>query len=294
MPVSQRKKPSVKEPLPASERVRKHFRSLVAQIEGGHLKNALKTCDKILRLEPNDPDALQGKLALLLHTEQYALALELSETFFQETQMSFSLAFGKAYALYRLNREKDASNVVKEINPQDEHEVRGVKHMEAQIEYRRGNYQKAQGLYSTIFDSSPPHSDEQSDSLTNLTASQVHLDFLQAGFLRSLHTLPQPVIGTLEDIPPPLLASKHPVLNTAFAPQPVQERKKMRMSRIPKGVVPGVTPPPDPERWLKKSERTNLYHHGIKRRKATAGGAMQGSLVEGSSKGSSGKGKKRK
>lgn len=35
-----------KKVVPVSERVQKHFKSLVAQIEGGHLQNAIKTCDK--------------------------------------------------------------------------------------------------------------------------------------------------------------------------------------------------------------------------------------------------------
>jgi signal recognition particle subunit SRP72 len=55
------------------------------------------------------------------------------------------------------------------------------------------------------------------------------------------------------------------------APAPV---KKVRKSRVPAGVTPGVTPPPDPERWLKKSERSTF---GLgKRRKGGSGGASQG------------------
>lgn len=144
------------------------------------------------------------------------------------------------------------------------------------------------------------NSDEQADSLTNLTASQTHLEFLQAGFLRSLHSLPQNLSNSLEDAPPPVLVSSHPVIAAVSTQQQGQShgsvKKKVRASRVPKGVVPGVTPP-DPERWLKKSERTNIHHHGGRRRKgATGGGATQGSLVEGGPKGSSGasKGKKKR
>jgi signal recognition particle subunit SRP72 len=74
--------------------------------------------------------------------------------------------------------------------------------------------------------------------------------------------------------------------------------------RLPKGVVLGVTPPPDPERWLKKSERTNF---GQRRRKGGAGGggggATQGSAADvpaavesgkGGSGNAKGKGKKKK
>lgn len=39
-------KTSSKPPLTDEERTKKHFKSLLAQVEGGHWKNALKTCDK--------------------------------------------------------------------------------------------------------------------------------------------------------------------------------------------------------------------------------------------------------
>jgi signal recognition particle subunit SRP72 len=143
-------------------------------------------------------------------------------------------------------------------------------------------------------------SDEQSDSLTNLTASQTHLGFLQAGFLRSLHLLPQSLSSSLEDAAPPPLVSPHPIIATASIQQQrqvhISEKKNVRACRVPKGVVPGVTPPPDPERWLKKSERTNIHYHNVRRRKGATGGTTQGSLVEGGSKGSGGasKGKKKR
>lgn len=57
---------------------------------------------------------------------------------------------------------------------------------------------------------------------------------------------------------------------------PVDKSKKVRMSRVPPGVTPGVTPPPDPERWLKKSERSS-YNQG--RRRRGGGGATQGSAA---------------
>jgi signal recognition particle subunit SRP72 len=52
------------------------------------------------------------------------------------------------------------------------------------------------------------------------------------------------------------------------------------MSRVPKGVIPGVTPPPDPERWLKKSERSTFSQGKKRRGVGGVGGASQGSTVE--------------
>jgi signal recognition particle subunit SRP72 len=69
--------------------------------------------------------------------------------------------------------------------------------------------------------------------------------------------------------------------------------KAPRKSRIPKGVIPGITLPPDPERWIKKSERTRVETSGKKKK---LGGATQGSAVIDSKAlgGGGGKNKKRK
>lgn len=64
----------------------------------------------------------------------------------------------------------------------------------------------------------------------------------------------------------PTTASKPSGSSAPIAP------RKVRARRVPKGVVPGVTPPPDPERWLKKTERST-YHPGKKRGRT---GATQG------------------
>ena len=56
--------------------------------------------------------------------------------------------------------------------------------------------------------------------------------------------------------------------------------KKVRMKRVPKGVIPGVTPAPDPERWLKKSERTNYGQGNYRKRKGVGGGATQGAVAD--------------
>jgi len=61
----------------------------------------------------------------------------------------------------------------------------------------------------------------------------------------------------------------------------------VRKSRVPKGVVPGVTPAPDPERWLKKSERSS-FGQGSRKRRGGGAGATQGSTLESGPVGASG------
>ena len=62
--------------------------------------------------------------------------------------------------------------------------------------------------------------------------------------------------------------------STGLNPKPAP--KKVRASRVPAGVIPGVTPAPDPERWLKKSERST-YGQGKRKKGPGGGGATQGS-----------------
>jgi len=142
-------------------------------------------------------------------------------------------------------------------------------------------------------------SEEYSDILTNFQASQKHLDFFNTDYLRVLDGLSSDVTGSLEHAPPPVppnssygtavgaVPSANILEDVGGKSDPV---RKVRARRVPKGVVPGVTPPPDPERWLKKSERST-FQHGRGKRKG-GGGATQG-LVEsvgGSTTGGHGRG----
>jgi signal recognition particle subunit SRP72 len=49
------------------------------------------------------------------------------------------------------------------------------------------------------------------------------------------------------------------------------------MSRVPAGVIPGVTPVPDPERRLKKSQRSTIGQGKKRKGISGGGGATQGS-----------------
>jgi signal recognition particle subunit SRP72 len=126
-------------------------------------------------------------------------------------------------------------------------------------------------------------SEEHEDIVTDLHAAQEHLDFLESGYLSSIDALRPSLLASLESAPPPTQASALPSAaavstaagSTSAAPAPAP--KKTRARRVPKGVVPGVTPAPDPERWIKKSERSTF---STRRRGNKAGGATQGIVLE--------------
>lgn len=269
-----------KKELSSEERVRRLFKALCAQVDGGHFKNAVKTCDKILRIDHSDQDAFRTKLFLLLQTEQYEVALALMDSLNESRQ------YEKTYALYRLHREKEALSALDDLKAKSP-EDRGVMHLEAQLEYRQSSYQSALDRYTQLLDTSAVDSDEHADLLTNLNAAQAHLDFQTTGFLHALDALPASVINSLESTAPPpppgaSVVASASVIQASAAPVPsdAPEKKKVRVSRVPKGVIPGVTPPPDPERWLKKSERSNYSLGAGRRRKVGGGGATQGSVAE--------------
>ncbi|KAA1470475.1 hypothetical protein DENSPDRAFT_836287 [Dentipellis sp. KUC8613] len=285
---TQKKKHAAKKQLSTEERLKRLFTSLCAQIDGGHFTNAAKTCDKILRLEPTDEDALQTKLFLLLQTEQYTAAISLLGS----SKLKSGGPFERAYCLYRLQHEPEAAELlqgIKEAKAGNDDD-RGVLHLEAQLNYRQGAYQDAFDLYNQLLDTTEPHTEEHSDILTNLQASQKHLDFINTDYHRALDQLPTSLTNALETAPPPvqstssLAASIGAFASSAAASQGDVEvtrptvPKKTRARRVPKGVVPGVTPPPDPERWVKKSERSTFMQARGKRK--GGGGATQG-VVEG-------------
>ncbi|KAG1767465.1 hypothetical protein EV702DRAFT_980064 [Suillus placidus] len=273
---SRQRRPQKQQPALPTDRLKRLFTSLCAQVDGGHFANAIHTCNKILRLDPSDRDALRTKLFLLLQTEQYDTALALI------AEINEQCSFERAYALYRLQREEDAAQVLNEIkNNGKEAEQRGVMHLEAQLSYRRGSYKSSLDIYNELLETVDPSSDEHADILINIPASQSHQDFITTTFMQSMSQLPSSIASTLESAPPPVFSQPASIVASVEEPtkkpEAVETKKKLRIKRVPNGITPGVSPPPDPERWLKKSERSS-YTQGKKRRGA-GGGATQGATV---------------
>ncbi|KAJ4471414.1 hypothetical protein J3R30DRAFT_3737370 [Lentinula aciculospora] len=283
------------DPLPPEDRIKRLYTSLVAQIDGGHWKGAEKTCEKILRIDPHDADATQTKLFIFLQKEDYRNALELIDKQMPSDVDSKPKLFEKAYALYRLKREVEAEAVLEELRNKeevqvDEEEERGIMHLEAQLHYRQGKYQTAHDLYQQLLDSTDPSSEEHHDIQTNLLASQTYLDFVNSGYLQAIDNtlaINSTTTGSkdIENLPPPTIPSNAATFSTVPSTLAsarsghTEEKKKVRSKRVPKGVVPGVTPPPDPDRWIKKIQRSNRPTHG-KKGKGRASGATQGFTTE--------------
>jgi signal recognition particle subunit SRP72 len=122
----------------------------------------------VLRIEPQDKDATQTKLYLLLQTEKYEDALALVD-------VDAERVYEKAYTLYRLQREDEVKSVLESTKAKDE-DHRGASHLEAQIvssvamllratysgystllqAYRTGDYQTAVDIYTELLDTAEP------------------------------------------------------------------------------------------------------------------------------------------
>lgn len=84
---------------------------------------------QVLRLEPNDADAVKNKLFLLLQTEQYQAALSLIDN----EGKSGSWDFERSYSFYRLQREEEAKRILTKIKSEKGEDDRGVMHLKAQL-----------------------------------------------------------------------------------------------------------------------------------------------------------------
>lgn len=86
----------------------------------------------VLRLVPDDKDALDSKLFLLIQTDQYEAALELIKELPGPSDSSH--LFEQAYLLYRLQKEDEAAEMVKRAQEAGEYdEPRALSNLEAQI-----------------------------------------------------------------------------------------------------------------------------------------------------------------
>ncbi|KAJ6616119.1 hypothetical protein B0H10DRAFT_2219705 [Mycena sp. CBHHK59/15] len=136
---------------------------------------------------------------------------------------------------------------------------------------------------------------QHTDIPTNIQAASAHLDFITTGFLHSFDAL---TATPLKTMPPPSGAAPYVFPAAQVKATEPETTKLSKKVRLPRGIVQGVTPPPDPERWLKKSGRAGF---GARRRKGgRGGGATQGSAANvldagrGAGGGGGGKAKRKK
>ncbi|WWD15845.1 hypothetical protein CI109_100269 [Kwoniella shandongensis] len=252
-------------PRSAEERLPQLYRALTDQVDDGYFQNAIKTSKKILALDPSSQAAFQTLLFLYLQTDEYSAALALLDA---PPSSTSSLDFERAYCLYRLHREKEALAVLEGLKDKD----RKVDHLEAQIRYRLGEYQRAQEIYEDLLAGCDSSSPEHPDILTNLSATTSHIDFVSTSY-RS-HLVPSSTSTSTHSSTEAELESYVPSLPTGWsnvgglaatvekktaavkAPAEKRARTKPR-HQLPKGVTVGKAFTEDSERWIPLRQRTS-------------------------------------
>ncbi|KAI3426329.1 hypothetical protein D9Q98_008702 [Chlorella vulgaris] len=146
-----------------AEQVDAHFARLDAAVKNGQAKRGLKAADEILKLAPGDADALRCKVVLLIELGNFEEAMKLVT----QPPLAASMAFEKAYCLYRRGKLKEALAALAAV-PADQ-EVPRLQ-LEAQIQYRLGGNKEAIALYSQLYRS---HSLESQEVQTNVVAAYV-------------------------------------------------------------------------------------------------------------------------
>lgn len=82
----------------------------------------------VLRIHPDDADALSTKLFLLLQTDHYEIALDVIDGRGDKSKFSFE----RAYALYRSHEDIEAHKAIKALKERNAND-RGIAHLEAQL-----------------------------------------------------------------------------------------------------------------------------------------------------------------
>lgn len=129
------------------EAVEQLFARLESHIRNGQTKKASKTIDEILKVVPNDPDALRSKVVLLIDQGNTEAALRLIDSS-SDFLSSGALSLERAYCLYRQGKLEEAFQALGSIDP-----AREVARLllEGQLHYRMGNYGAAIQAYDVLY-----------------------------------------------------------------------------------------------------------------------------------------------
>ncbi|KAL4423713.1 hypothetical protein ABPG75_001014 [Micractinium tetrahymenae] len=149
--------------MAAQEQLEAIFSRLDTAVKNGQAKKGIKAADEILKLAPGDQDALRCKAVLLIEAGRMEEALKL----LGEPPLAASMAFEKAYCLYRSGKLQEALAALSAV-PADKEVAR--LQLEAQIQYRLGNSKEAIALYSQLFRA---HGAESHEVQTNVLAAYV-------------------------------------------------------------------------------------------------------------------------
>ncbi len=153
---------------PGSEAVLKQLYSdLVTQQAAGDLEKVVKTCNRVLNVNHVDSKAFHVKIVALIKLSKFEMALQQLKERPQQR-----LRFEEAYALYRLNKSKDALDAL----DADEDEALTMRELElkAQVLYRLERFKEAQRVLTEVIRNTSD--DFEAERRSNLKAIEVYVE----------------------------------------------------------------------------------------------------------------------
>jgi len=129
-------------------KVQKLFIELERLCQQEEYKKILLTCDKILKLVPNDGDALKAKVITHIHLGEYQKAIDAIE----KADKPSSLLFELSYSYYRSDKLEEALEQVSNLldDTSDDDLKNQCLQLKAQILYRMEKYNDALEIYQDI------------------------------------------------------------------------------------------------------------------------------------------------
>ena len=133
-------------------------------------EKAIKQCNKIMNVTPQDATAFHCKMVNMLHLDKFKEVLHQIQT--SHLAEMVDLSFEEAYCLYCDNRCGEALKALDKGKGQE------LKHKElrAQILYRLEQYKECMNVYRDIIKNTAVGDDFEVERMTNLAAVVVHLN----------------------------------------------------------------------------------------------------------------------
>lgn len=136
---------------------------------------ALAAATAVLSSKPQDPIAQRTRIVALLKLDRFNDALRALDQ--GGDKLAAECVLERAYALYKTGQTSEANLPV----GRDAHEVRGLKHVAAQVAYRGERFLKAQDVYAELAQETPGIEGEESDLRINTSAVDAQLEWAGLG-----------------------------------------------------------------------------------------------------------------
>lgn len=141
------------------------YGKLQGQVKKRQSKRVIKTCDEILKIRPDDFDAVACKVATLIDLRKTEEAKSLITS---KADYIDRFAFELAYCLYRNGQIQES---LAQLSKVKEERALDRKRLEGQLRYRLEEYDACIQLYREIF--SPPYDEDSMEAKANLVAAYV-------------------------------------------------------------------------------------------------------------------------